>query len=61
MFDYIAQCAGVDKYRINGAIRIVTRLSLAAAAGADVFHNIGNAILNDGISLVNRITGNANV
>ena len=57
MFDYIAQCTGVDKFRINGAMRVVTKITLAASAGKDFLYNLGNAILNDGVSLVNRITG----
>ena len=54
MFDYIAQCAGVDKYRMNPAIRMVTKLILAASAGENFFHNLGSAILNDASSIVNR-------
>lgn len=57
MFDYIAQCAGVDKYRINGAVRVVTKIALAATAGADTFVNLGHALLNDGVSIVNKMTG----
>ena len=57
MFDYIAQCAGVDKYRINGAIRLVSKIALASAAGKNTFYNFGNAILNDASSWVNRMTG----
>lgn len=57
MFDYIAQCAGVDKYRINGSIRVVTRIALASATGGEMMYNFGVAILNDGISMANRMTG----
>ncbi len=59
MFDYIAQCSGVDKYRVNGSIRLVTRLALAASAASpeNAFHNIGDAILNDFTSFANRLTG----
>ena len=61
MFDYIAQCAGVDKYRINGAIRIISKIALAADSGNNRLYSIGEALLNDGISLVNRITGTRNL
>lgn len=57
MFDYIAQCAGVDKYRTNGSIRLVTKLALAANANGNVFHNIGDAFLNDWTSLANKLSG----
>jgi hypothetical protein len=57
MFDYIAQCAGVDKYRVNGSIRVVTRIALAASAGMNLTTNVGNAILNDAHTFVNRMTG----
>ena len=57
MFDYIAQCAGVDKYRVNGSIRVVTRIALAASSGQNFFTNVGNAILNDAHTFVNRMTG----
>lgn len=57
MFDYIAQCTGVDKYRVNGSIRLVTRMALAASAVNNVFHNIGDAVLNEFTSKANRITG----
>lgn len=57
MFDYIAQCAGVDKYRVNPAIRLVSRLALAGQAANNIFTNLGNAILNDATSFVNKMTG----
>ena len=57
MFDYIAQCAGVDKYRVNPAIRLVTRLALAAHAADNTLKNVGNAILNDFTSFANRMAG----
>lgn len=56
MFDYIAQCAGVDKFRLNASMRHVTKLALAASAVGNTFHNIGDSILNDATSLVNRMT-----
>ena len=61
MFDYIAQCAGVDKYRCNPAMRIVTKIALAASAGKNKFHNLGSAILNDCTSVINKITGIRNI
>ena len=61
MFDYIAQCAGVDKYRFNPAIRIVTKLILAASAGENFVHNIGKSVLNWATGTINRMTNNANV
>lgn len=57
MFDYIAQCAGVDKYRVNGSARLVTRLSLAAAAASNTFNSLGDAVMNDFTSYVNRKIG----
>ena len=57
MFDYIAQCAGVDKYRFNPSIRIVTKIALAASAGSNYFHNLGSAILCDASGIINKITG----
>ena len=57
MFDYIAQCAGVDKYRINGSIRLASKLILASSATRNVFNNLGDAILTDFTSIANRITG----
>lgn len=57
MFDYIAQCAGVDKYRVNPAIRLVARLALAGNAAGNTLKNIGNSIFNDWTSFVNKMTG----
>lgn len=59
MFDYIAQCAGVDKYRVNGSMRLVARMALADSqlTPEAFFTNFGDAILNDVNTTVNRITG----
>lgn len=57
MFDYIAVCAGVDKYRPNGAIRLVSRLALAANDISNIGAIFGNAILSDFTSFINRTTG----
>ena len=57
MFDYIAQCAGVDHYRVNPAIRLVARLALAGYAANNILRNLGNGVLNDFTSFVNRMTG----
>lgn len=58
MFDYIAQCTGIDKYRVNSAARIVTKIALAASYVDKFFYNIGEAILSDVTSFANkRIAG----
>lgn len=59
MFDYIAQMCGVDKYRVNGSMRTITRLALAASAcnPKNIVHNISDALMNDWHSLCNRVTG----
>jgi hypothetical protein len=59
MFDYIAACSGVDRYRVNGSARLVSRLALAASAASpnNIFHNIGDAMLNDFTSMANRAFG----
>ena len=58
MFDYIAQCAGVDKYRVNGSARLITKLALGiqACSPKGVFTNIGNAIHNDLNTFANKMT-----
>lgn len=61
MYDYIAVCAGVDKYRPNGAIRLVSRLALAANVVSNVKSVIGNAILSDFTSFANRLSGIYNI
>lgn len=60
MFDYIAQCAGVDKYRVNGSIRLVSRLALAASVGENFMHNLGDALLTDFTSFANRLVHGKN-
>lgn len=59
MFDYIAQCAGVDKYRINGSMRLITKLTLGiqACSPAGFFSNIGDAIHNGINSYANKYVG----
>ena len=57
MFDYIAQISGVDKYRVNGSMRTVARLALAASAVQNTFNNISNALMTDWHSLTNKIYG----
>lgn len=59
MFDYIAQMCGVDKYRVNGSMRTITKLALAASAcnPKNMIHNVSDALMNDWHSLCNRITG----
>lgn len=61
MFDYIATCAGVDKYRPNGAMRLVSRLALASHQVNNIGAVFKNAILSDFTSLANRIVGNYNL
>jgi hypothetical protein len=56
MFDYIAQCCGVDKYRVNGSIRMVTKIALAASWSKNAFMHLGNAMLNDVTTFVNKMT-----
>lgn len=57
MFDYIAQCSGVDKYRPNGSVRLITKLTLgiSALSPSGVFANIGNALHNDLHHLANKM------
>ena len=57
MFDYIAQCAGVDKYRVNGSVRLVTRMALTVSAVNNSFNNLGDALLSDLTGFVNKMTG----
>jgi hypothetical protein len=59
MFDYIAQCSGVDKYRPNGSVRLITKLALGASALSltGTFANIGNALHNDLHHLANKVLG----
>jgi len=56
MFDYIAQCTGVDKYRSNSAARLVTRLALAASYYENIFYNMGESMTNAFHTIVNRHT-----
>ena len=55
MFDYIAQCSGVDKFRPNGAMRTIAKLALTSSAITNAFNNVTDALLNDWHSIVNRI------
>jgi hypothetical protein len=57
MFDYIAQLSGVDKYRVNGAMRTVARLALASSYSKNFLNNVGDALLSDWHSLINRVFG----
>jgi hypothetical protein len=59
MFDYIAQCAGVDKYRVNGSMRLITKLTLGiqACSPTGLFANIGDSLHNDINSRANKILG----
>lgn len=53
MFDYIAQTCGCDKYKPNGALRLVSKLALTASASNDVIYNLGTAMANDFASMWN--------
>jgi hypothetical protein len=57
MFDYIAQCSGVDRYRVNGSMRLITKLTLGiqACSPSGIFSNIGDAMHNDLHHLANKI------
>jgi hypothetical protein len=57
MFDYIAQSCGVDKYRVNGSIRQVSKLTLAASFANNILENIGDAGLTDLHGLGNKLSG----
>lgn len=57
MFDYIAQMSGVDKYRVNGSMRTVARLALAVSATTNFTANIGDALLTDWHSFINKRIG----
>lgn len=57
MFDYIAQCCGVDKYRMNGSMRLVTKALLAASATSNVKYNLTNALKSDFYDWANRFLG----
>lgn len=57
MYDYIAQCCGVDKYRVNGSMRLVTKACLSAADGMNLKYNIGTALTSDFYDWANRFLG----
>lgn len=57
MFDYIAQCCAVDKYRVNGSMRLVTKGILAAGNGANLTYNVGQALKSDFYDFANRFLG----
>lgn len=57
MFDYIAQTCGCDKYKVNGAVRMVSKLALTASAVNNTFYTMGSTMLTDATSLINKKTG----
>ena len=57
MFDYIAQCCGVDKYRMNGSMRLVTKALLAAASTGNIKYNMATALKSDFYDWANRFLG----
>lgn len=54
MFDYIAQLSGVDKYRVNGSMRTVTKLALAASWTGNVLYNVSSSLFSDWNSMFNK-------
>ena len=61
MFDYIAQMCGCDKYRVNPAVRLVSKLALASSAVRGTLNNIGNAIMSGANTWLNRKFGYSSV
>ena len=61
MFDYIAQMCGCDKYRVNPAVRLVSKLALASSAVRGTLNNIGNAIMSGANTWMNRKFGYSSV
>ena len=59
MFDYIAQCVGADKYRVNSAIRIITKLALAASYAESFVYNIGESLVSDATHILNSARSRA--
>ena len=57
MFDYIAQTCGCDKYRVNPAIRLVSKLALASSAVTNTFNTLGDALMNEVNAFANRMSG----
>lgn len=57
MFDYIAQSCGCDKYKVNGAIRLVSKLALNASASQNMLYNFGSGLQSDFASMVNTAFG----
>lgn len=57
MFDYIAQCCGVDKYRPNGSMRIITKAILASQVTENFSSYLGDALTSDFWSAANRFLG----
>lgn len=61
MFDYIAQCCAVDKYRMNGSMRIITKAILAASDGKNLSYNLGSALKSDFYSWANRFLNTSRI
>lgn len=57
MYDYIAQCCGVDKYRVNGSMRLITKAILSAGDGKNLAYNIGTALKSDFYDWANKFLG----
>ena len=61
MFDYIAQMCGCDKYRVNPAVRLVTKLALTSTALYHTFDNIGDSVMAGVNTWLNRKFGYSSV
>ena len=61
MFDYIAQMCGCDKYRVNPAVRLVTKLALTSSALRNTFDNIGDSVMAGVNTWMNRKFGYSQV
>jgi hypothetical protein len=61
MFDYIAQMCGCDKYRVNPAVRLVSKLALTSSALRHTVDNIGDSIMAGVNTWMNRKFGYSNV
>lgn len=61
MFDYIAQMCGCDKYRVNPAVRLVSKLALTSSALRHTVDNIGDSIMAGVNTWMNRKFGYSSV
>lgn len=61
MFDYIAQMCGCDKYRVNPAVRLVTKLALTSSALNHTLDNLGDSVMAGVNTWLNRKFGYSSV